>query len=106
MTAQDLDEQDARRRDADDPLPSRRDEFLVPPWPGGRDPDWAYFAGNSLGLMPRSAREALDAELERWGRLAVEAWFEGDAPWLDAASACRPSTRPARRRGRETRSWR
>ena len=91
MTAQDLDEQEARRRDADDPLPSRRADFLVPPWPGGRDPEWAYFAGNSLGLMPRSARAALDADLERWSRLGVEAWFEGDAPWLDAATAARPA---------------
>jgi kynureninase len=84
-------EQAALRLEADDPVPSRRSAFVVPPWPGGAHPDWAYFAGNSLGLMPRAAAAALDAELESWGQLAVEGWFEGDMRWLEVASAARPS---------------
>ena len=79
---------------------SRRDAFVVPPWPGGRYPEWAYFAGNSLGLMPRSAQQRLEAELDGWGRLAVEAWFDGEAPWLERAGSTRVVDRPARRRAR------
>ena len=54
--------------EAADPLPTLRDRFVVPPWPGGAEPEWAYFAGNSLGLMPRSAAAAIEAELAEWGR--------------------------------------
>ena len=88
MTALDT-EQDALRRDSGDPLPARRDAFEIPPWPGGAYPEWAYFAGNSLGLLPRSARPALAAELTAWSTLAVESWFEGDDPWLEASASTR-----------------
>ncbi len=91
MTVLDTAEQDALRRDADDTATTRRAEFELPPWPGGSHPVWAYFAGNSLGLMPRSARAALDAELGAWSTLAVESWFEGDDPWLEATGATRGS---------------
>ncbi len=82
---------EALRLDADDPLTALRDEFAIPPWPGGRDAEWAYFAGNSLGLMPHSARTAVEAELDEWARLAVEGWFEAAEPWLEYAGALRPS---------------
>ncbi len=85
------DESEALRLDATDPLPSRRDEFELPPWPGGRYPEWAYFAGNSLGLMPRSARAALEASLAQWAGLGVEGWFEGAEPWLELAGSTRAS---------------
>ena len=32
-----------------------------------------YFAGNSLGLMPKSARQIVDDELDNWARLGVDA---------------------------------
>lgn len=86
-----FDESVATRLDADDPLPSRRAAFEIPPWPGGRYPEWAYLAGNSLGLMPRTARVALEAELDRWGSLGVEGWFEGVEPWLELAGTTRAS---------------
>jgi kynureninase len=38
--------------------------------------------GNSLGLMPRSARARVAQELEDWASLAVEAHFEGRTPWF------------------------
>ena len=57
--------------------PSRRADFRVPPWPGAPGGEWAYFAGNSLGLQPRGAAPAVADELEAWAELAVEAWFEG-----------------------------
>ncbi|GAB3814048.1 hypothetical protein GCM10027605_58790 [Micromonospora zhanjiangensis] len=73
-------EDEARRRDADDP--GQRDLFLVPPAEGGRYPEVAYLAGNSLGLQPRAARADLGEELNAWARLAVEGHFEADRPWL------------------------
>jgi kynureninase len=91
MTAPPPGEQDARQRDAEDPLAPPRAEFVVPPWPDGRYAEWAYFAGNSLGLMPLAARDAIAAELDEWARLGVEAWFEGRRPWLEYAGATRAS---------------
>ncbi len=81
----------AAELDAADPLPVLRDEFAIPPWPGGRVPEWAYLAGNSLGLQPRAAAAAVAAELEEWARLGVEGWFESREPWLDAAAGLRPT---------------
>ena len=73
----------ARELEERDPLPSLREEFVVPPW--------AYLAGNSLGLQPRAARPAIERELEEWGRLAVEGWFEAAEPWLEYAGSLRGS---------------
>jgi len=70
----------ARARDAADPLRAFRDEFLIPPHEGR---DSTYFCGNSLGLQPRSVREAINAELDRWGELGVEGHFNGPLPWMD-----------------------
>ena len=82
-------EQDAAAREAADP--SRRAAFLVPPWPGSGGAEWAYFAGNSLGLQPRAAGAAIDRELAAWAELAVEGWFEGERPWLTSADDLRPA---------------
>jgi kynureninase len=77
----DLSEANARYLDATDPAPARRHEFLVPPAPGGRFPESAYMAGNSLGLQPRAVREILDEELAAWAELGVEGHVEGERPW-------------------------
>lgn len=53
----------------------RRSEFLIPEGS-------AYFCGNSLGLQPKAARAAVEAELEDWARLGVKAHFEGRDPWF------------------------
>ncbi len=86
-----LDAARAAELEAADPLPSLRDEFCVPPWPGGARPEWAYLAGNSLGLMPRAARQAVEDELGEWARLGVEGWFESREPWLEYAGSLRAS---------------
>jgi kynureninase len=78
---------DAATRDAADP--GRREEFLVPAPPGSPGGEWAYFAGNSLGLQPKAARAAVETELEAWADLGVEAWLEAPEPWLTAADAIR-----------------
>ena len=79
--AVDLSEAGARYLDATDPAPSRRRDFLVPPAPGGRFPEAAYLAGNSLGLQPRTVRAILDEELRAWAELGVEGHVEGERPW-------------------------
>lgn len=71
-----------RALDAADPLAPVRDRFLLPTDPAGRPR--VYLAGNSLGAQPVGAREAVEARLEAWRRQAVDAWFAGPSPWLDA----------------------
>ncbi|WP_245656570.1 kynureninase [Microtetraspora fusca] len=73
-------EEEALRRDAADP--GRRELFLVPPADGGRYPESAYFAGNSLGLQPRATRAELLEDLDAWARLGVEGHLEAERPWL------------------------
>jgi kynureninase len=41
-----------------------------------------YFTGNSLGLMPKKAREYVDQELDDWSRLAVDGHLHARNPWL------------------------
>jgi kynureninase len=74
----------ARELEASDPVPSLRDEFHVPD-------GWAYLAGNSLGLQPRTARAEIETELDEWARLGVEGWFESREPWLEYAGSLRAS---------------
>jgi kynureninase len=52
-----------------------RDLFAVPP-------GIAYLAGNSLGLQPLAAREAVNEELDEWARLGIDGFFAGRRPWL------------------------
>lgn len=62
--------------DADDPLASWLDEFVVP------DPDLVYLDGNSLGRTPRRTIEALAEVVEhQWAGVLIESWWEHD--WLD-----------------------
>src|ERR1700756_2937030 len=69
----------AKRLDADDPFRSFREKFYLPRGKGGQP--LIYFAGNSLGLMPKSAREFVDQELDDWARLGVDAHLEAETPW-------------------------
>lgn len=69
----------ARQLDAEDPLRSFREKFHLP---AGKDGNPViYFAGNSLGLMPKSAREIVDQELDDWARLGVDAHLNARTPW-------------------------
>ncbi|GAA4403884.1 kynureninase [Nibrella viscosa] len=81
----------AQQLDRNDPLRSFRDRFLIPQ-AGGKE--LIYFCGNSLGLQPKAAREALDRELTVWQHLAVEGWFmrpdqAEDTPWLSIHKRCK-----------------
>ncbi len=76
----DMTEAEARRRDEADP--SWRDWFHIPPAEGGRYPEAAYLAGNSLGLPPKDTQPELLADLEAWARLGVAGHTTGERPWL------------------------
>lgn len=70
---------EAARLDADEKL-NFRSEFVFPESRHGHRP--LYFAGHSLGLMPKKAKEYVNEELEAWGKYGVEGHFEGKNPWL------------------------
>ena len=70
----------ARRMDAEDPLSEFRDRFLIPRRPDGEAV--VYFAGNSLGLQPKTTRAYVDAELEDWAKYGVEGHFQARHPWM------------------------
>ncbi len=74
-----VDEAFAREMDEKDPLRSFADRFHTPRGPDGQPA--IYFCGNSLGLMPKSARQAVERELEDWERLGVDGHFSGRSPW-------------------------
>ena len=70
----------ARSLDQRDRLARFRGAFHVPQRENGEEE--IYFAGNSLGLVPKRARRYVDEELEKWERLAVKAHFAGENPWM------------------------
>ena len=89
-----MSEDEARRMDESDPLPTLRAQFLVPPDTSGSYEEVAYFAGNSLGLQPRITQDRVLGELRDWATLAVEGHFEAERPWTTYASLLRePSAR-------------
>ena len=83
------DEAFARQLDAADPLRGYRDRFLIPCRPDGRQV--VYFAGNSLGLQPKSVRPLLEQELQDWADLGVDAHFSGKTPWYSYHEVFRES---------------
>jgi kynureninase len=73
------DENFAQQMDAADPLRGFRDKFHLPPGKNGEP--LIYFAGNSLGLMPKTARKIVEQELDDWAALGVDAHLEAETPW-------------------------
>jgi len=73
------DQTEALRLDNADPLTKLRDRFHIPNACDGAP--CLYFAGNSLGLQPRTAKALLDEELDDWASLGVDGHFEGRRPW-------------------------
>ena len=70
----------AHQLDEQDTLKDFRQWFHFPTNAAGED--LLYFCGNSLGLQPRTAKQALDAELEDWAKHGVEGHFHGKNPWF------------------------
>lgn len=78
----------ALQQDQIDPLRTFRDQFYIPEREGK---PLIYFCGNSLGLQPKTAREAIDKELTTWQNHGVEGWFEGEESWLSYHRYCQQS---------------
>ncbi|GAB4503224.1 MAG: kynureninase [Anaerolineales bacterium] len=67
----------ALEMDARDELASFRDAFLI------HDPNLLYMDGNSLGRLPKTARERLQTVIEEeWGRDLIRSW--NNAGWWQA----------------------
>ena len=84
------DEDFAKQLDAEDPLRHFRDKFHLPLGKDGKP--LIYLAGNSLGLMPKSAKVAVDQELDDWAKLGVDAHLGAKAPWYTYHEALREPT--------------
>jgi kynureninase len=84
------DEQFALQLDSEDPLRVFRDKFCLPPGKGGKP--LIYFAGNSLGLMPKTARAIVEEELENWAKFGVDAHHAAGTPWYTYHEALREPT--------------
>jgi kynureninase len=82
-----VDERFACEMDAEDPLRIFRDKFHLPLGREGRPV--IYFAGNSLGLMPKSAKQSVEEELENWAKLGVDAHHGAGTPWYSYHEALR-----------------
>lgn len=70
----------AAELDSKDNLKSFRSKFHIPKKADGSDV--VYFAGNSLGLQPKSVREYVEQELKDWEIYGVEGHFAAKHPWL------------------------
>src|SRR5438477_11697980 len=69
----------ALQMDAEDPLRSYREKSHLPVGKTGEP--LIYFAGNSLGLMPKLARKMVEQELDDWAELGVDAHLDAQTPW-------------------------
>ena len=69
----DIDTVAAAELDVADPLAGFRNEFELP--------GDVYLVGNSLGALPRAARDYVNTEFERWSSLGVDGHFTGDLAW-------------------------
>lgn len=72
--------EEARRRDAADPLAAFRARFALPRDAQGEP--LTYLCGHSLGLEPLAARTLVNEELDDWARLAVEGHEQARRPWI------------------------
>lgn len=70
----------AQLQDKNDLLASYRAQFLMPKDSSGKA--LIYFTGNSLGLQPKSARNYINAELDKWATQGVEGHFMEPKPWF------------------------
>ena len=70
----------ARNRDAADPLARFRARFALPT--DERGEPLVYLCGHSLGLLPLAARAIVEEELDDWARLGVEGHEHARRPWI------------------------
>ena len=80
----------ALQLDAEDPLRHFRERFHLPLGKNGEP--LIYFAGNSLGLMPKTARQIVEQELNDWAKLGVDAHLDATTPWYSYHETLREPT--------------
>ena len=78
----------AQAQDTADPLRGYRDRYLFPDL---GTPEMAYFSGHSLGLQPRTARAAIELELDDWARFGVDGHFDATNPWYSYHETLTPA---------------
>src|SRR3989440_9262028 len=83
-------EQFALQLDSEDPLRHFRQKFHLPVGNNGKPV--IYCAGNSLGLMPKSASKIVEEELDNWAKLGVDAHHATGTPWYTYHEALREPT--------------
>ena len=69
----------AQQLDAKDQLASFRNQFYLLT---KNSKQIIYLCGNSLGLQPKTVKEAINQELNDWANLGVEGHFAGKNPWM------------------------
>src|SRR6266404_6811989 len=84
------DEDFACELDAEDLLRAFREKFYLPLGADGKP--FIYFAGNSLGLMPKSARQIVEQELDDWAKRGVDAHHGAGTPWYSYQESLREPT--------------
>ena len=72
-------EQFALQLDAEDAMRRFRERFHITLAADGNP--LIYFVGNSLGLMPKAARQIVEQELDDWARLGAGAHSDAVTPW-------------------------
>lgn len=77
----------AIKMDGEDKLKSFRNEFHFPQHNGK---NVIYLTGNSLGLQPKGAKEALVQELDDWTAHGVEGHFRAKNPWFSYHEMFKP----------------
>lgn len=69
----------AQQLDANDKLAHFKNQFHLLT---NNDKHVVYLCGNSLGLQPKTARAAIDQELNDWAKFGVEGHFNAKNPWF------------------------
>lgn len=70
----------AQSLDNNDPFKEYRNKFHIPA--GKEGIELIYFAGNSLGLQPKTVRQYVEQELLDWEKMGVEGHMFARNPWL------------------------
>ncbi|HEV2830572.1 MAG TPA: kynureninase, partial [Hanamia sp.] len=70
----------AQQLDKADALKKFRDRFYIPILHGK---DSIYFKGNSLGLQPKAAQDAVLNEMEDWANYGGEGHLHARNPWIN-----------------------
>lgn len=70
----------AKEQDRQDNLRAFRKKFHIPPH---QDTECVYFAGNSLGLQPKTTQAYIQQELDDWAKYGVEGHFLAKNRWVD-----------------------